>query len=75
MHAMRPEPDLRSFLDEIWPRGAGELLTISEEVPLDYTSTALTLELERHGRPPVLLFNRVRVTTCAWPPICSPPAR
>ena len=57
---MTTVPDLRSFLDEIRREAPGLLLTISEEVPLDYTSTALTLELERRGQQPVLLFNRVQ---------------
>ena len=37
---MTTVPDLRSFLDEIRREAPGLLLTISEEAPLDYTSTA-----------------------------------
>ncbi len=36
-----------------------QVLTIADEVPLDYTSTALALALARRGRQPVLLFERV----------------
>ena len=57
---MTTVPDLRSFLDEIRREAPGLLLTITEEAPLDHTSTALTLELERRGRQPVLLFDRVQ---------------
>lgn len=35
------------------------VLTIADEVPLDYTSTALALELARRERQPVLWFERV----------------
>ena len=52
-------PDLRSFLDEIRRDAPEQMLTISEEVPLDYTSTALALALEKQGRAPILLFERL----------------
>lgn len=52
-------PDLRSFLDDLRRDLPGQLLTVADEVPLDYTATALTLELERRGQHPVLLFERV----------------
>lgn len=52
-------PDLRSFLSDLRAAMPDQVLTIVEEVPLDYTSTALALELERRGRRPVLLFERV----------------
>ena len=32
---------------------------MADEVPLDYTSTALTLALEKQGRAPVVLLNRL----------------
>jgi 2,5-furandicarboxylate decarboxylase 1 len=57
---MTTVPDLRSFLDDLHREAPVQLLTITEEVPLDYTSTALALELERRGQQPVLLFNRVQ---------------
>lgn len=52
-------PDLRSFLADLRRAMSEQVLTIAEEVPLDYTSTALALELARRGRQPVLLFERV----------------
>jgi 2,5-furandicarboxylate decarboxylase 1 len=52
-------PDLRSFLSDLRAAMPEQVLTIAQEVPLDYTSTALTLELERRGRYPVLLFERL----------------
>jgi UbiD family decarboxylase len=52
-------PDLRAFLSDLRATMPEQVLTIAEEVPLDYTSTALTLELERCGRYPVLLFEHV----------------
>ena len=52
-------PDLRSFLSDLRATMPEQVLTIAEEVPLDYTSTALTLELERRGRHPVLMFERL----------------
>jgi UbiD family decarboxylase len=57
---MTTVPDLRSFLDALRREAPGLLLTIPQEAPLDYTSTALTLELERRGRQPVLLFPKVQ---------------
>ncbi len=35
-------------------------MAVAGEVPLDYTSTALALELERRGRRPVVLFEKVQ---------------
>jgi len=52
-------PDLRTFLADVSRDLPDQLLTITEEVPLDYTSTAVALELERRGRRPILLFERV----------------
>lgn len=57
---MTTVPDLRTFLDEIRREAPDLLLAITEETPLDYTSTALTLELERRGRQPILFFDRVQ---------------
>lgn len=53
-------PDLRDFLDRLRIDLPEDLLEIPEEVPLDYTSTALTSLLEKDGRSPVLLFDRLR---------------
>ena len=52
-------PDLRSFLADLRAAMPEQVLTIAGEVPLDYTSTALALELERRGQRPVLLFEHV----------------
>ncbi len=52
-------PDLRSTLADLRAAMPEQVLTIAEEVPLDYTSTALALELERRGQRPVLLFEHV----------------
>lgn len=52
-------PDLRSFLSDLRAAMPEKVLTVSDETPLDYTATALALELERRGQRPVLLFERV----------------
>lgn len=52
-------PDLQTFLRQVRSELPDQFLTITEEVPLDYTSTALTLELERGGRRPILFFEWV----------------
>ena len=57
---MSEYPDLRSFLQLVRSRLPDQILSISEEVPLDYTSTALTTELERRGRRPVLFFENIK---------------
>ncbi|HBY94210.1 MAG: UbiD family decarboxylase [Ardenticatenaceae bacterium] len=51
--------DLRSYLDYARSRGPEHFMVIPEKVPLDYTSTALTLELEKRGRNPILLFENI----------------
>ena len=56
---MRPEPDLRSFLDGLSESAPASVFAVADEVPLDYTSTALTLALEKQGRAPVVLLNRL----------------
>lgn len=56
---MRPEPDLRSFLADLAADSPTSVYTVDDEVPLDYTSTALTLALEKQGRSPVVLLNRL----------------
>ncbi|MGC8782746.1 MAG: UbiD family decarboxylase domain-containing protein, partial [Anaerolineae bacterium] len=52
-------PDLRSFLADLRATMPEQVLTIADAVPLDYTSTALALELARRGRQPVLWLARV----------------
>jgi UbiD family decarboxylase len=56
---MRSEPDLRTFLDGLAARAPAHLFTVAGEAPLDYTSTALTLALEKQGRSPVVLLNKL----------------
>jgi len=43
-------PDLRSFLAHLRATMPEQILTVTEEVPLDYTATALALELARRVR-------------------------
>ena len=56
---MRPEPDLRSFLDSLCADAPASVFAVTDPVPLDYTSTALTLALEKQGCAPVVLLNRL----------------
>jgi len=53
-------PDLRSFLREIERDSPGCLLRIADEVPLDHSATALAVALEKQGRLPILLFEKVK---------------
>ncbi len=53
-------PDLRTFLEDLHDHLGEDLLNIQEQVPLDYTSTALALALEKQGRYPVLLFDHLQ---------------
>lgn len=50
---------LRGFLDMVARRFPEELLRISEPVDLQFETTALAFELERAGRAPVLVFDKV----------------
>ncbi|MGE5603617.1 MAG: UbiD family decarboxylase domain-containing protein, partial [Nitrososphaerales archaeon] len=56
---MRPEPDLRSFLERLSVETPASVFAVADEVPLDYTSTALTVALDRQGRAPVVLLSRL----------------
>jgi UbiD family decarboxylase len=56
--------DLRSFLQEVERELPEHVLRISQEVPVDYTATALALALERHGRRPVLRFECLQGYEC-----------
>lgn len=51
--------DLRDFLRRLEGEPREELLRIKEEVDPRYEATALALELERRGRCPALVFERV----------------
>lgn len=57
---MSNEPDLRTFLAELVARRPELLLTFTEEVPLDYTSTAVSVELEKRGREAAILFKNIK---------------
>ena len=50
---------LRGFLDMVGRRFPEEMLRISVPVDLQYETTALVFELERAGRAPVIVFDRV----------------
>lgn len=56
---MAEQPDLRTFLENLRCRFPQQLLVVDEPVPVDYTSTALALELEKRGQYPVLLFEHL----------------
>ena len=55
-----PAPDLRTFLEDLRDHLGEDLVNIQEQVPLDYTSTALALTMEKLGRYPVLLFDHIQ---------------
>ncbi|MFW2366635.1 MAG: UbiD family decarboxylase [Desulforhopalus sp.] len=56
---MSGQPDLRTFLADLEAKHPELLLTFDEEVPLDYTSTAVSVELEKRGRQAAILFNNI----------------
>ncbi|MFC2030619.1 UbiD family decarboxylase [Chloroflexota bacterium] len=51
--------DLRTFLKQLRAEMPEQVLEISGGVPLDYTATALAFALEKQGRAPVLVFEKV----------------
>lgn len=51
--------DLRSFLERLKKEKPHKLFIVEERVPLDYTGTALALELEKRGRESVILLEDV----------------
>lgn len=53
-------PDLRTYIDRLRSSGPDHLLEISEPVPLDFTSTAVTMQLQKQGRTPAVLFQDVK---------------
>ena len=53
------QPDLRTFLENLKKDHPDYLLQITEESPVNYTSSAVALALEKQGRYPVLLFERL----------------
>ena len=52
--------DLRDFLRTLERESPESLLTIQREVALDYDITACAFELEKEGKTPVLVFERVK---------------
>lgn len=57
---MKKQPDLRSYLDDLRREKPEWLIEIEEEVPVDYTSTAVALELDKQGKEAVTLFNNIK---------------
>jgi len=53
-------PDLRSFLEQVRHTEPEQILEISQEVPLDYTATALALELDKQNQTPILFFDKIK---------------
>src|ERR1700744_316465 len=58
--AMDTEMSLRTFLAELEKNNPTEFLRIREPVALDYEISALTMEMDRRKRSPVLLFDNVK---------------
>ena len=60
---MAPAPvhsqDLRSFLSRFEAEHPGKVVYIKDEVDLDYDTTAITFEYEKHGSP-ILIFENVK---------------
>ena len=50
---------LRSFIDQAEAAGPDRVWRVKDQVALDYDATALTMELERAGRKPILVFEKV----------------
>ena len=50
---------LRGFLDQVEAKDPSALWRITEPIGLEHDATAVAMELERMGRSPVLLFERV----------------
>jgi UbiD family decarboxylase len=58
--AMDTEMSLRTFLAELEKKTPTEFLRISEPVALDYEISALTMEMDRRKRSPILFFDNVQ---------------
>ena len=54
---MPPHADLRTFLEQLRTQHPDWLLEIEDEVPVDFTSTAMAFALEARGAYPVLHFK------------------
>ena len=57
---MSQQPDLRTFLAELETNHPELLIKFTEEVPLDYTSTAVSVELEKQGRDAAIFFENIK---------------
>ena len=57
---MVEQPDLRTFIADLKKNHPELLLTFDEVVPVDYTTTAVGMELERRGREAAILFNNIK---------------
>jgi len=57
---MNTEMSLRTFLAELEKNNSAEFLRIKEPVALDYEISALTMEMDRRKRSPVLFFDNVQ---------------
>jgi 2,5-furandicarboxylate decarboxylase 1 len=51
--------DLQSFLEEVRLRDPSRIITVIEQVPLDYTSTALTLDLDDKNRDSIIVLKNI----------------
>jgi 2,5-furandicarboxylate decarboxylase 1 len=58
--AMDTEMSLRTFLAELERKNPTEFLRIKEPVALDYEISALTMEMDRRKRSPILFFDNVQ---------------
>ncbi len=57
---MAGQADLRTFIQDLKENHPEMLITFDEEVPVDYTTTAVGVELERRGREAAILFNNIK---------------
>lgn len=55
----RPRQDLRSFLQAFERDHPGNVVRITDEVAMDYETTAIAFEYEKHGSP-LLVFENVK---------------
>src|SRR6201992_85281 len=58
--AMDKDMSLRTVLADLAKNASTELLRIQEPVALDYEISAMTMEMDRRKRSPVLLFDNVK---------------
>jgi len=51
--------DLRSFIENLSKEDPSQVLKISDKVPVDFTTTALSFQLDKIGRNPLILLESV----------------